>query len=486
MENVFRVALKKLRWFVLLFAAALSAPVTAVDQNVGIWVNAAELSKLPMAGGAWSSILLDATANCGIPDLFDQEDDTDQCILAKAIVSTRLFQESPTDPVAQGMRDDVLTGLAAMMDEGNWCPNFACPTICNGLPNTCPRTTLALGRNLGAYIASADLIGLDENDTPSRTDLVAFLNGTGDSSDPPEIAEGVLNYQWIDEGTPVQIQVRRRLHETLEERPNNWGGQACVSLAAAAIFLEADADLQAIYDLSVGWLGDCENGDCTSFVYDEDAADWTCDQQPPSHGINEKDNCLINISQTGGNTYMNLEGVQVDDMRRAGVFPAGCDEFPRACVADSHIWEGLQGRITCAHILRRQGLDLWDLSDRALLRAVQFQHRSIWRIGGVPGVPNPPHLNDEGNPNDDAYLAYIYNYAYNEDLPLDPIPGQREFGKSFGWTRYTIGEHPCGSIDEDPDFDGVCGVPEPDTVTTLLSGAALLSALHRRRLRRIV
>lgn len=434
----------------------------SVDPSVGIWINASEIAQLPMAGDAWNDILMAATQTCPVPDLFDQGDDAEECVLAKAIVSTRLLAAGGFDATAMAMRADVLLGIGQMMDESNWCENDFCEPCGSGGCTT--RRTLALGRNLGAYLAAAELIGIGPGDVPSRADLIAFLDGTDDPLDPEEIRIGVLDYQWIDNGTAASPTTRRTLRQTHDERPNNWGGQACASLAAAAILRENASELLQVYQVALGWVGDCQNGDCSHFVFDPEASDWTCDQSAPSYGINEAA-CLVDVSQTGTPDLMDLSGVQVDDMRRGGPFPAGCDASPRACVADVHIWEGLQGRFTCAWILRRQGLDVFSAAQEALRRAYEFQHRWIWQIGSTTGWWHPPHLSEDGSPNDDAFLAYIANYVYGGNYPLDPNaggPGYKDFGKGFGWTRYTLGENACLLLSKDPDFDGICPtVPTP-------------------------
>jgi hypothetical protein len=456
-----------------------------VDPSVGIWANAAEIAGLPMSGDAWDDILAQASGACATPDLTDKDDPADGCVFAKAIVSTRLFAADPQDSLARSLRDDVLEGLAQMMDEANWCENDLCPPCLQGPGPGCTRKSLAVGRNLGAYLAAADLIGLGEADTPSRDDLIAFLEGTGEPTDPEEIRIGILDYEWIDAGTALNPGTRRRLRETHAERPNNWGGHACASSAAAAILLEDSSELLEIYEVEVGFLGDCTQGDCSQFEFGDDAADWTCDQTAPEYGINEGGNdwgCLVDVSPGLAVDGMDLSGVQVDDMRRGGRFPAGCNASPRACIADVHIWEGLQGRISCALILRRQGLDLFSRSRAALRRSYEFQHRPIWSIAGVPGQPHPPHIEQDGSPNDDAFLAYIVNHVYAASFPLDPAaggPGYKDFGKGFGWTRYTLGEHPCSSLAADSNFDGVCDAEVVPTVPAwglAVGGAVLMLA----------
>ena len=284
--------------------------------------------------------------------------------------------------------------------------------------------------------------------------------------------------QWIDAGTAANPSTRRSLRDTHDQRPNNWGGHACASTAAAAIFRGNSAELLQIEDVERGWLGDCTLGDCSKFHFGSTAAAWTCDQQPAVRGINRAVSCPVNVSPGAGVDFMDVGGVQVDDMRRGGIFPAGCDASPRACVADVHIWDGLQGRIACAYMLRRQGLDLFSVSTSALRRSYDFQHQPIWQIDGLPGQPHPAHISRDGNPNDDAFLAYIVNHIYGTSYPLDPAPGgpgYYDFGKGLGWTRYTLGEHPCGWLAFDPDFDGVCdAVSLPATPDWALWAGALI------------
>ncbi len=458
----------------------------AVDPAVGIWVNAAELSRLPMSGDAWNDLLAAASTACSVPDLTDMDDNADGCVLAKAIASVRLSAANPADPQAQALRNDVLTGLSQMMDEANWCDNGFCPPCDEfGVGQGCTRKTLAIGRNLGAYLAAAELIGLDAADTPSRSDLIAFLEGTGNPADPEEIAAGILDYEWIDGGTFQLPTVRRTLREAHDERPNNWGGHACASLAAAAIFRQNSAELLQIHSVALGWLGNCAAGDCSQFDFGPEAADWTCHQAAPSYGINEQDGCVVDVDPGPFSNPMDLGGAQPDEMRRGGPFPAGCNASPRACIADVHIWGGLQGRITCAYILRRQGLDLFSPGTAALRRSYAFQHQPIWEIAGVPGQPHPPHVSQDGTPNDDAYLAYIVNHAYGTSFPLDPAAGgagYHDFGKGFGWTRYTLGEHPC-VLAEDWNFDGICGAAGvPGVPRQGLAVGALLLLIAARAL----
>jgi hypothetical protein len=443
----------------LMIALALgTAPAFAqfsIDTSVGIWVNASELAQLPMTGDAWDDLYAVATGSCSVPDLTLQDDNADQCILAKAIVYRRLVVAKPGDATAATIRADVLTVLGQMMDEDNWCENGAC------IPGAgmFTRTTLAVGRNLGAYITAAELIGLDSLDTPSKSDLIAFLEGTGDPADPEEIETGILEYEWIDSGTVAAPLGRRRLREAHDERPNNWGGHACASLAAAAIYRDEPAELLHIYDVALGWTGDCTNGDCSQFEFGVEAQDWTCNNQPPQFGINQDKACILDVDVGPRVEWMSMNGAQVDDMRRGGPFPAGCGADPPACVADSHIWSGLQGRIACAWILLRQGLDVFSGGDAALRRSYRFQHLPIWMIAGVPGQPHPAYVSQDGSANDDAYLTYIVNHVYREGFPHDPAPGgidYHDFGKGWGGTRYTLGENPCFFYEFDPDFDGLC------------------------------
>jgi hypothetical protein len=83
-------------------------------------------------------------------------------------------------------------------------------------------------------------------------------------------------------------------------------------------------------------------------------------------------------------------------------------------------WEGLQGALVQANILSRQGYDVWNWENRALLRAVQYlqwleqQYPGWWAKG------------------DDTWVPWFVNYAYGTSFTTSAA----NIGKNMGWTDW--------------------------------------------------
>src|SRR5689334_23055900 len=121
-------------------ALVLSTPLLGHAQTAnGIWVNAGELSALPMSGPAWNALKAWADAPPASPNLADQSQRDNISVLAKALVYAR-------------------TGDKRYQSEAI--------DQCMGAINTeLGGRTLALGRKLAAYVIAADLVALppDQN-----------------------------------------------------------------------------------------------------------------------------------------------------------------------------------------------------------------------------------------------------------------------------------------------------------------------------------
>jgi PKD repeat protein len=172
--------------------------------TTGIWTSALELTALPTSGSAWNSLLAEANRATGIPNVANQDDETDVRVLAKALVFARTGNQS--------YRTQVIAACTA-----------AIGTEVGG-------RTLALGRNLIGYVLAADLVGLPAaEDTAFRAWLRRCLTETLDG---------------------------KTLRSTHEERPNNWGTHAGASRAAVAAYLGDSAELARCAQVFRGWLGD--------------------------------------------------------------------------------------------------------------------------------------------------------------------------------------------------------------------------------------
>jgi hypothetical protein len=134
-----------------------------------------ELGSLPTSGSAWNNVKDEADSSAGTPNLSDQDQRNNVTVLAKAMVFARTGQESYRSEVRQQL------GMAIDTELGG--------------------RTLALGRELVAYVVAADLIDLKNYDpTFDNNSFRPWLRRT--------LTEDLSG---------------KTLISTHEDRPNNWG-----------------------------------------------------------------------------------------------------------------------------------------------------------------------------------------------------------------------------------------------------------------------
>lgn len=267
----------------------------------GIWISDEELAKLSMSGGPWSSLKSEADRPTGSPDVSNQDDDVNVRVMAKALVYARTNDES--------YRSQVIQACTAAID-----------TEKGG-------RTLALGRELAAYVIAADLVGLPESDDQR---FRAWLRET--------LSENLSGMT---------------LRGTHEQRPNNWGTHAGASRAAVAVYLDDQAEIERTAKVFKGWVGDRSSYD--GFKFGD--LSWQADPANPV-GINP-----VGSTKEGHN----IDGVLPDDQRRGGGF-----RWPPP--KENYTYGALQGVVAQAYILYRAGYDTFNWENRAILRALQWLH----------------------------------------------------------------------------------------------------------------
>ena len=65
------------------------SPKTALSSSPGIWIDRSTIASLPTRGAAWNDLVKEASHGCGTPKLSYQDDNTNVCIMAKALVFAR-------------------------------------------------------------------------------------------------------------------------------------------------------------------------------------------------------------------------------------------------------------------------------------------------------------------------------------------------------------------------------------------------------------
>jgi hypothetical protein len=240
--------------------------------------------------------------------------------------------------------------------------------------------TLALGRNLPGYVLAADFVDLGSAD--------------------PSFDTGTFK-PWLRSLLTKPLD-GRTLVSTHEDRPNNWGTHAGAARAAIAGYLGDAGQLARTAQVFRGYLGD--RTAYAGFSYGE--LSWQCDPARP-----------VGINPTCTRLGIDIGGVMPDDMRRGGSL-----QWPPA--STGYPWEGLQGAVLQAELLRAQGYDAWSWSSKAILRAVRFLYeRAHWPAGG-----------------DDEWQTWLIDARYGTSYR---VPAPVRGGKNFGFTDWLYG--PAGS-----------------------------------------
>jgi hypothetical protein len=317
-----------------LIALSLMGTAAAASAETGLWISRAEIARLPNSGDAWDEVVETANESAANPNVSDQNDPTNIRVLAKAYVHIR------TGDV--GMRDDVIQ---------------ACRDV---IGSEAGSRTLALGREVLAYVIAADLVGLP-------ADLDADFRA------------------WLQDIRTRDFQ-DKTLISTHEDRPNNWGTVTGATRMAIAIYLGDFADLDRAADVFHGWLGN--RSVYAGFKYGD--LDWQVDPDKPV-GINPRGTTKEGHS---------VDGILPEEMRRSGSFT-----WPPP--HENYVWSGLQGAMAQAVILHRAGYDVWSWEDQALLRAFDWLHD----VADYPAV------------GDDTWQPHLINHYYGTDFPA-PVPSR--------------------------------------------------------------
>lgn len=369
--------------------ASRAAPLV----DASIWLSDAEIAALPMEGPAWDNLVAAAGHPIGAPNLADKDDPTNVYVLARALLYARRGDTAPRDEVIEAL--EVVT--YGHTEEGG--------------------TTLALGRELAAYVIAADLIDLAAVDPDLDADFRATL-------------EFLLTVELFDS---------RSLVSTHQDRANNWGTHAGASRAAVAAYLGDTDELEAAATVFHGWLG---NRDAyADFNWEPNELGWQCDPENPV-GVNP-----AGCTKEG----QDIGGALPEEMRRGGDF-----QWPP--LETQYPWEALQGALVQAALLERAGYPVWAWEDEALRRAVVFLNGIGWQAEG-----------------DDLWLPWLVNHAYgavHEAQTPVPVPG-----KNLAWTDWTH----AGGSDSAPTIGGFTPTIGPAYSTEVtITGSHLVGAQQVR------
>lgn len=332
----------------------------------GIWISAEELAALPMSGGAWERLKETADGQIDDANLAGYTANDDVQTLAVALVYARTGDAAYQKKAADAIRAAMGTEYSGRVKG----PNSAQGAL-----------AVTLSRNLVSYIIAADLVGLSEYDPRFDARFRSWLVDLRDT-------------EWADDSIVAND----------EQRVNNHGRMAGASRAAIAVYLDDEVELEQTARVFRGFLGD--RSTYAGFKYARDLS-WQADPDAPV-GINP-----LGAVKDG---YV-IDGALPEEMRR------GCSFQIPPCYSN-YPWEGLQGILVEAVILRRQGYDVWSWEDQAILRAVQFLY----------DLQRAYPEEEWWAPGDDRWIPWLVNAVYGTDFPTEPVTRP---GKNMGWTDWT-------------------------------------------------
>ena len=333
------------------------SPTAASSTGDYLLIDRADLMRLPTSGSAWTALLGVADGALGTADLCDQNNKHAVRTFGVALVYAR----TGTTAYRTKARDAIMTAIK---------------TVHVG----CTNAILSLGRQLGAYVLAADLIGLSgSDDSTFRTWLSAIrtkdLGGHG---------------RW------------RTLIGTHGDSANNWGAFAGASRIAADMYLGDRTDLARAAKVFHGFVGDRSSWSAWGGV-DADTTTWSCD---PAHFTPVDGACVL-----GG---INADGAVAADVSRGGDlrWPPGHD-------GQLYQMEALQGLIVQAELLSRAGYPAWTWDASGLRRVAMFVTRAdAWNLSSAA-----------------YHVPWLLNRRYGLHIPTRPAG----IGRVFGYTDWLYG-----------------------------------------------
>lgn len=315
--------------------------------GVGIWTSPNEVSNFPTSGPEWDWLKQNAETAIGTPDLKNINTRDNVYTLARGIAFARTKNETYRQEAISAIQNVIGTETGG--------------------------DSLVLGRKLAGYVMAADLVELSSTD---QSNFKSFL-------------QSVVN-ETMSSGYTL-----KSAHET---RPNSQGLYAGASRAAIAAYLGDRTELDRIYTVFRGWLGD--RSSYSGFTFG--SLTWQSDPLNPV-GINPAGALISGHS---------VDGALPDNLR------ADCSFQWPVCSPDS-AWDGLQGAVTLAEILYRQGYPVYQLQDEALLRAARFFYVTT-------------SYSDVGR--DEEWIPWILDRRYGTSYASMRQPRN---GKIMGFTSFT-------------------------------------------------
>jgi hypothetical protein len=354
--------------------ASTAGPTTLeLSASKGIWLNRTEILKIATKGSAWDMVLADAAADPGTADISHQDSNHDVYTLAAALVCAR----------TRAYCDKALTAIMSARGTevgARW---------------------LDVGRNLGAYVIAADLIG---------------LHADADPDSPGSRFERWVE-SWLTKRLPDHVTGDLRTFQPFSSGSND-SAQEGLAYTAVAAYLGDNTALKRAWDAYRAFA--CDPTAPSSLSIDVSKTvefGWAHDNASPC-AINPKGSKkTVPAGLPGAGGTYRLDGSVGNDMRRGGRFKwtPGYTQYP---------WVGLEGFIPTAVLLERAGYPAFSVADNAVLRTIQY----LWHLRNNTG---DTRWFDGVRSRE---LVSLVNVAYGRSFLIkEPVGG----GRTIGYTAWS-------------------------------------------------
>lgn len=339
-------------------------PTPSIVQTKGVWISREEIANLPITGPEWQSLLSTANSSWGSADISNQDSNHDVYTLSGALVCARIGQLC--DKTKQAL-------LSAIGTE-------------NG------SRWLAIGRNMVSYTIAADLLRSNQTLSGSELDRVTTWLSSFLTRQLPNNNTGVL-----EKLTPF-------------DSGSNASAEEGAVYAAIASYNKNKTALDYVWNRFR--LYSCDKTNNPETVIDvKNGFDYGW-----SSASTLSEACAVNPKGTTKQGYR-IDGAIINDMRRGGPFtwPPSYTQYP---------WVGIDGYIPAALILYRAGYPAFQISDRSVLRTLEYlkyledNTTTTWFDGT--------------RSNEDIFIV---NKAYGVSFPMNGPTGDGRVVGFTGWTH---------------------------------------------------
>lgn len=355
----------------IVVAIALSLPTILAPAPVAaatdyLLMSRSALLARPTSGTAWSNLRAAAGGSLGSPNLCDQNRDHHLRTLAAALVYARTGTSSFGTKARSGVMSAIGTQRVG-----------------------CGNASLALGRQLTAYVLAADFAGLSG---ASNSTFRAWLS---------TIRTKIIGGHSIWDS----------LRHTHLRSNNNWGAYAGAARIAASLYLGDRTDVAAAARVTRGFLGDRSAYAGFTATLSSASLSWTCSGSRSSY--------------TPVNRWCTRGGVNVDGAVVADISRGGSRRWPPGNDGVSYQMETIQGLGLQVELLFQNGYSsAWRWSSSALKRMAGVVTRS--RSSGGTGW-NATRASRQ--------MPWLLNRRYGLRLPT----ASSGIGRAIGFTDWLWG-----------------------------------------------